>query len=291
MANIRDIAKEILDANVPEGKIITSDGANKAEFTRLTGMTHKELVDLWDAGSQRTTCNDFTGWYGRQLRAKVVGSKAPNAYLGGFELENILNGLKMGHAWVKSTEDVRPKYGDICRHAIFGGYHVGVSLDFDGDYWNHVDSGQGQVKVRDIIKRTHGKDPNPTTGKVETYDYKKLIGWIDIEVYYGTSPQTGPVPGWLVGWWKVGWRGRDYYYYFDSKRQAKYISPTPPSDTSNPPTAADDTGKFAVDGASDITILWSGTGTIEKLSPVSTAPESRMEGTWNGKEPLKAEKM
>ncbi len=147
-----------------------------------------------------TACNGFAGWYGAQL-----GSAK---YLGCFDLETYLPTIGMGHAWVKSTQDARPQFGDICRHAAF------VSLDFNGDIWRHADAGQGGpirdkdknirdkdkklVGGRDVLKRTRGAKP---------YEFKKLQGWLDLELYFdSTAVAVGPAPEWLVGWWDVTWR-------------------------------------------------------------------------------------
>src|SRR5439155_1233090 len=196
MGDIRDKAKELLkDVPEPPG-VITSDGKTAALFTRMTGTSHEVMKANWDKGGIMTACNGFVGWYAAQLGSKT--------YLGGFDLEGIVKKAGKAHSYVKSTADNRPKYGDICRHTAF---HVGVSLDFDGDKWNHVDAGQGGKKAgHDILKRTKGTSSN---------DYTKLQGWIDIELYFSAAPLIGPIPDWLLGWWKVLWRGQDFYYYFD----------------------------------------------------------------------------
>ena len=198
MADMRAIAKSVLAA-VPErdGQIIST----QPEFERLTGTSHATMKKNWDGGGIMTACNGFVGWYGRTLRGMVPDTAAPTAYLGRFDLATYLPTIGMGHAWVKSTATNWPKYGDICRHTAF---HVGVSLDFVGERWEHADAGQGGKKVGyDILKRTLSKD---------AYDYTKLQGWIDIDIYYNTAPQTGKVPDWLQGWWNINWRGDNYYY-------------------------------------------------------------------------------
>jgi hypothetical protein len=275
MVDVRAAAKEVL-AEVPETGQITSNGATAATFTRLTGTSHETMKKNWDAGGIMTACNGFVGVYARSLRAKIAGTKAPNDYLGRFDLDTYLPSIGMGHAWVKSTRDGRPGYGDICRHTAF---HVGVSLDFDDDdHWNHADAGQGGKGAGcDILKRTHGKDP---------YDYKNLQGWIDIEMYYTTSPQTLRIPTWLDGWWIVTWRGQTYYYFFNPNRTVKYTS-LPPRDSLQIPIVQDDTGTFAVDG-SDVTVRWT-TGTIERFSK-SMASDDDMSGTWRGTEPIVAKR-
>lgn len=143
MADIRALAEEILAA-VPETGQITSNGSTATKFTSLTGTSHETMKKNWDGGGIMTACNGFVGWYARTLRAAAEGTKAPNDYLGRFDLETYVPSIGMGHAWVKSTADVRPKYGDICRHTAF---HVGVSLKLDeGDFWNHADAGQAGPK-------------------------------------------------------------------------------------------------------------------------------------------------
>jgi hypothetical protein len=282
MADIRGEARKIL-AVVPEKGQIASNGSTAITFTKLTGITQKMMEDDWEDRKVNkkpgalTACNGFVGWYARTLRATVAGTKAPADYLGGFELEAIITKIGMGHAWVKCTQDARPKYGDIYRHAIH--YHVGVALDFDGDIWKHVDAGQGGPKTGyDILKQTRDDKP---------YDFKDLKGWIDIEVYYGTSPQKGPIPAWLAGWWKVTWRGATYYYYFfNPDRKVQWVQ-SPVSNVTLPPAAADDTGTFAVDGPI-VTTRWT-TGTVEIFNQGTAA--NQMAGTWRGSEPIASEKM
>lgn len=215
MANIRERAKQILMV-VPEppGQI-NSDGPTAAQFTSLTGTPHETIWKNWEGGGIMTACNGFVGWYAGQL-----GS---DKYLGHFDLETFLPTIGKGHAWAKSTANARPKYGDICRHTAF---HVGVSLDFDGNIWNHVDAGQGGpvrkdgilVGGHDVLKRTRGTAP---------YDFKKLQGWIDLELYFESAAQTGPVPEWLVGWRNVAWRGQACYYYVDTNGQLNWTQILP----------------------------------------------------------------
>ena len=268
--DIRERAKQILSAVPPLGQQINSDGPTAALFTKLTGgVTHERLVKNWENGGIMTTCNEFVGWFGRAL-----GSKD---YLGRFDIETHLAKVGKGLAWVPAGSDARPKYGDIFRPTSF---HMGISLDFEGDTWNTVESGQGGPKAkRDIIKR-----------KQTTYDASKLQGWVDLELYFGFAAQVGPVPEWLVGWWNVTWRGQTYYYYFDRNRLAKWTQ-VQPQDTSQPPLVARDTGNFAVEGLNSVTTRWGATGSVEKFSRVPETDDQKMGGTWNGTEPLSAAKM
>ena len=134
--DIRERAKQILSAVPPLGQQINSDGPTAALFTKLTGgVTHERLVKNWEKGGIMTTCNEFVGWFGQAL-----GSKD---YLGRFDIETYLAKAGKGLAWVPAGSDARPKYGDIFRPTSF---HIGISLDFEGDTWNTVESGQGGPK-------------------------------------------------------------------------------------------------------------------------------------------------
>jgi hypothetical protein len=270
MPDIRDTARNILSAVPPIGQQINSDGSTGPLFTKMTGLTHSYLVNEWAKGSKLTSCNAFTGWY-----STTLGS---SKYLGRFDLETYLPSIGKGHAWVKSTPDARPKFGDICRHTKF---HVGISLDFEGDVWTHVDGGQGGPSSgRDVIKRIRSQ---------QSYDYTKLQGWVDIDLYFGGSAQTAlPVPDWLPGWWKVMWRGQAFYYYFDRNHQAKWTQVVPQK-ISQPPAFASDTASLTIDSAQALTLRWNATGSVEKFNRVGT--KSEMKGTWKDIEPLTAARM
>jgi hypothetical protein len=99
-----------------------------------------------------------------------------------------------------------------------------------------------------------------------------------------------PIPDWLPGWWKVTWRNEAYYYFFDHNFKVKW-TPNPPAGSS-PPTSARDAGNVKLLGSAEITIHWNATGTIENLGLLpSIAGGLQMGGTWNGREPLEAEKL
>jgi len=162
---IRAKARKIIDDALPPNKIITSDGPTADQFKRMTGVSQDTLEKNWAKGGHLTCCNGFTGWFGAQL-----GSKQ---YMGVFDLKHLaeINGTK--DAWVVSTASNRPKYGDILRHVSF---HVDVCLDFSGDLLLRAAGGQGgPIAHHDVIRRVDGK---------LAYDWKKLIGWIDIESYF-----------------------------------------------------------------------------------------------------------
>lgn len=191
LSAIRERAKvEWIDKIPPLGREVTSDG-NMALFTELTGgapvegfpSRHAWLLDQWDVKHKdTTTCNEFVGAYGRKLG--FVGN------LGRFNIAEYLKSIGRGEAWVPSTPDAKPKYGDICR---FRSFHMGIALTWDYDSsaeepwtWYTVESGQGGKSSRhDIIRRKKYPDlgnlPNPTP----RYTSELLRGWVDIEILFG----------------------------------------------------------------------------------------------------------
>jgi hypothetical protein len=168
LSDIRDKARGIIDAALPlPNTVITSDGPTAAKYNEMTGLSQDTLTANWATGGIMTGCNGFTGWYGTKM-----GSKK---YLGGFDLKHLAAIAGKPDAWIVSTNDNRPQYGDILRHASF---HVDVSLGFDGDILLRAAGGQGGKAVgHDIIKRVRGLAP---------YDPKKLVGWIDIDRFFAT---------------------------------------------------------------------------------------------------------
>ncbi len=102
---------------------------------------------------------------------------------------------------------------------------------------------------------------------------------------------TSPMPAWLPGWWVVTWRGQTYYYYFDRNHKVKW-TPNAPTNTSQPPTSARDTGSVVIEGVAALIIRWSSTGSVENFGLLpSTTNSLEMGGTWNGTERIDAEKM
>src|SRR3954470_22427141 len=122
MSTVRDNARKLLDSALPGNTVITSNGATASKYTEMTGLSQKAMSDNWDKGGIMTGCNGFTGWYGARM-----GSKK---YLGGFDLKHLAAVGGKPDAWVVSTADNRPDYGDILRHASF---HVDVCTGFDDD--------------------------------------------------------------------------------------------------------------------------------------------------------------
>jgi hypothetical protein len=273
--NIRDRAREILKDLPPLGQQVHSNGSGGPDgktnplFYKMTNTKHSYLTGEWDKGSIVTTCNGFVGWYGDMLGSKKA--------LGQFEMEKNLKRMGKAHAWVKAAPGLRPKYGDIFRPKKF---HMGISLDFEGDMWNTAESGQGGRKSGfDILKR-----------KQTPWNVNDLQGWIDIELYFGVTVQPGPVPEWLLGWWNVSWRTKPFFYYFERSGDVRFTR-TPPQDTTQRLLAGIDTGKFVLDINNAVTIKWGATGAVEKLTKAPGIAAGPMKGTWEGKEPITAVKM
>ena len=273
MQRIRERAKDILK-QVPEPPAQITTKSDAQLFAKLTsGGNQKALDDSWAKGGQLTYCNGFTGWYGTQL--------GPGPYMGLFDLEKFLKDQGKSHAWVKSTAVNRPKYGDVCRHTAF---HVGVSLDFDGSHWHHVDAGQGGKSAGcDILKRTYS-----TTA----YNHANLQGWVDIARYFGQDP----LPPWLGGWWKVSWRDQQLYYFFAEDWTVQWTDMAPPS-TEMSPLVTIGKGSVEPDGPAGIAIEWEGevgrrvtsaSGNVEMLTRM---PDGTLAGTFNKLEPVAARHM
>ncbi len=265
MSDIRDKARERLDKELPPGKIITSNGPTGAKYTEMTGLTHERLTANWATGGILTGCNGFTGWFGRRL-----GSEK---YLGVFDLQKAAKDAGKPNSWVKSTKDNRPNYGDILRHASF---HVDVALDFDGDILNRAAGGQGGPKAGcDIIKRVKGKG---------AYNPADLVGWIDIDLYFGSgSPAIAtPTPEWLIGWWEIVDGADIFFYYFFRSGVVQYtrLRPNPQTCPSLPASAS---GAFTMGPFSVFTIVWNNADYPNELfAPLTFDRPPKMAGSSPG---------
>src|SRR5262245_61072713 len=122
--SIRDKARKYLDQVPAYPAEVSSDG-QRALFTTLTGYTHDQLVAIWNGGGKNkglTTCNAFTGIYGKHLGPKgyVMGAFEP-------EKPEFLGKVGRPLAWIKPAGDRRPKFGDVFvklpRYS-----HMGISL-------------------------------------------------------------------------------------------------------------------------------------------------------------------
>jgi hypothetical protein len=295
MTNIRDKAQKILDDAVPEGKIFRSNENPPSyvnAFSRLTGTSHLTLMANWQAGGYMTACNGFVNWYARTLGIKDISNW--------FKLKQSLVAINKGYAWVASTANgPRPKYGDILQHK---GTHVDVAIGFKGNILRRAAAGQcdglrycthprppkspmpSQAEILqeyDVLMRVSGQAP---------YDWQKLEGWLDIDLYFGSTPQPGgQVPQWLIGWWNVTWRNQTYYYYFDNNYEVKWTQILPYS-VAQPPVAANDTGDFTIQPFG-VATRWRTTGSVEQFSSVFGTNNKQMQGMCNGTDPVTAVKM
>jgi hypothetical protein len=295
MAAYRDKAKELLDKLPTE---VRSD-LNKAEFTRLTnGMTHAELQRQWEATKNtttlRTVCIDFVGWYAQQMGINILkdipaANKNPKED-GFFGLEATLKKSGKGHAWVSAASGARPQYGDILRHTAF---HVDVARGFENKVLLRIAGGQSFHKrpTNDVSKEYD--NIIKVRGKAD-YQSSALQGWLDIEKYFESPPAS--LPTWVVGWWKVLWRGGTYYYYLAADRSARWTQTTPTAYTPPPlVSSAPRTGSFAFTYPDKVKITWTDSGNVEAYTTQQFTPKNEaglvMVGTWQQWEPIVATKL
>lgn len=91
----------------------------------------------------------------------------------------------------------------------------------------------------------------------------------------------GGLPDWILGWWRVTWRGDVYYYFFERSGIAGYTS-TRPGNTAQSIAWAQDTGSATANG-NTVQVRWNATGSIERFNQ-DTA--NTMSGMWNDRERL-----
>ncbi len=261
MANVRETAKKFLD-QVPSNKDVTSNGSTAALFTRLTGSSQAALQASWkvedvekkkrrDAGQSTaglpttTTCNAFVVQLGN-----AIGSPIP---LGQFDIEKKLKKANLGEAWIPANSGKRPGYGDVFKPRKM---HMGVSLDFAGDLWNTVESGQGgpgldYTKGFDIIRR-----------KQQPWNPANLEGWVDIEILMKIAAKA---PKWMIGWWRFEVNATKEFVWIPERGSVKSFD-TPPPNVKQPPTSEGKKGGMTYDEDSkDYTIIWEGNAIADTL--------------------------
>jgi len=255
-------------------------------FEKYTGTTAEKLK-----ASGGTSCAGFVNCYGQYLGSKdALGSFDIDArlkcFLGSF-LPRKPNwqaawgkqpdgrGIGKGHAWVPRSNATRPKKGDIFLAAAH--LHIGIVIDASGDTWTTLEGGQGTPELDYVSRKRRNSDG--------------IKGWVDLDLYFDGTVQAGLVPKWLVGWWKVNWRGQTYYYRFDDRYEVKWTL-RPPASPKDIPLDARDTGNFGLD-INRLTIRWGATGSVERFSkvPGGIHDDGQMQGTWNDTERLSAEKL
>jgi hypothetical protein len=252
----------IIDGAVKPGIDIRSKYEG-AEFARLTGTTHATLVANWKSNNntgQMSACNGFVAWYARELG---ITAKLDKRFESWFKLEASLRACGMGHAWVPAgTFDPGP--GDILHHSRGGsGMHVDVAIGFTPDH-RLIRAAAGQItflkprnpdKETDVLKRVTGDGP---------YNFRNLIGWLDIDRFFQPAPGVWSATNWALGWWSVN-DGQQYYYYFAPDSQVQYVRQRPQVMFA-PPKAPASTGRYSFIEGDAILIKWS-SGTEETFTP------------------------
>ena len=293
--DIRDRARMYLLQVPPDPAQINSNGLTAPLFFKLSGITHDQLLESWGLKARKdgkihkdippglTSCNSFVANYAGNAG---IGIGQPGRSLGQFNLDKKVASWGKGFAWVAATQGARPKFGDIFEIATT--LHQGVSLDFEGDIWNTAEGGQGGAQTGfDIIKRRVLRQGG---GNSIVHPRGPLKGWVDIDLFANGPPPPPPttVPGWLLGWWAVPWRGQIFYYFFEASFKASWTL-TKPISSAFAPLRFNDTATLTMDGPQSTTLRWAATGSVEKLAQTGTGQE--MVGTWNGFEPLVATKL
>jgi hypothetical protein len=290
--DIRETARIYLLQVPPIPGQINSIGPTAPLFTRLSGITQNQLLESWGLKARKdgkiikdtppglTSCNSFVANYAGDAG---IGIGKPGRSLGQFNLDKKVAGWGKGFAWIPATEGARPKFGDIFEIATTP--HQGISLDFEGDTnWNTAEGGQGgSLSGFDIIKRKR----LPQSGGAVTHPRGPLRGWVDIDLFANGPPPT-TVPGWLLGWWSMPWRGQVFFYFFEASFTVSWTL-TRPISPAFAPLRFNDTATLTMDGQTSITLKWKATGSVEKLAQTGTGRE--MTGMWNGTEPLVATKL
>lgn len=164
-----------LNASFPPGTVIQSN-TNEAVFKQWTNMGHFELVEGWTNDLQYgkpliTTCNAFLDVLTRKIRTAGGLSAGKRFY------SFMLPQNSPGWHWFPEPGR-RPKPGDFFGIGQRGGMykHVGVILKMEDIVWTTVEAGQGGIRSGFDSIKTKGPRIFPDNG---------LMGWLDIEEYFG----------------------------------------------------------------------------------------------------------
>lgn len=260
------------------------------KFVELTGTSHAVMLADWKANwaatkklGGMTACNGFVGRYAVEMGLHAV--------TGWFELERSLFNLGMMHAWVPSTDGARPKCGDVMRHVK---YHVDVCCDpaagveYEAPLMRAA-AGQGSFLYNEKTDVWSGADRLMRLSSKGPYDYKTLVGWLDLEKFLGPKPSNLArfVPSWVGGWWKVLWYSQTFYYYFFSDGTVSWTR-APIAKGAAAPKPDDirfeGKGEFADPVFDQVKIKWN-SGAVEDFSIPQDViknqnPRVKMSGTW-----------
>lgn len=274
--NVRTTAIAIL--NEVKAKLPIGSKNKPEEFKKYTdGWTQEQLKVRWARGSQLTCCNEFVGWYSKEL-ARRLGK--PILGLGNFSTEGWLAANRKHHAWVLPRTGAKPFPGDIYRPRSF---HMGVvySCCVDGDAFYSIDAGQGGPHSgQDIIDL-----------KNRPFDVSRFLGWIDIEALFRPAP-VHPVPHWLPGWWEVTNKKRKLWYYFASDYTVTRTNLKPRNALQ--PALSREKVKFSIEFGNIFVFSWPKKGghyDVEKFSPRPFAGTKVMDGDRNSFEDMSAAKL
>ena len=283
----RQLVDRVLKSIPPRGSGISSKH-HPVLFNEWTGWTQARLTSQWSTEEAKylaakalqaikggpdprlahtTCCNAFTGKYSQKL-----GSKKQ---VNGFYLNKMFPKAFVANE-PKGTN--RPGYGDIVMFVLNKRFHVNVSLDFEGEMWNHVDGGRGgRTDGFDVVRREQ-----------DHYKRDMIEGWVDISKLPGVSITDATTAGteWLLGWWQVKWREKDFFYFFERNGKVKFTR-TRPKRTTESLKAPIDTGTYT--NGSELTVTWKATGNVEVFK--KSANNSSMTGKWNGSVNLAAKKL
>jgi hypothetical protein len=163
---------------------VTSNGKDKALFTKLTGITQAGLEKNWDGkdgvrgtkdDGRLTSCNSFAGGYS----IAILGSKLKFS-LAAFDLQKSVAAMGIPHAWKNQADDLsaRPGFGDLVRWKRL---HVGASLGFVGGKWHTIEGGKGG--------RNTGYDMVAQV-EYDQYPLGEILGWVDFTAIYDHEPKT-----------------------------------------------------------------------------------------------------
>jgi hypothetical protein len=93
----------------------------------------------------------------------------------------------------------------------------------------------------------------------------------------------------MLGWWKVGWRGTDYYYYFERTGRVGWTQHAP-ANLKQPLHAPGGRGYWFQEPLR-ISICWTDSSSFEELAVRPPLAATHLEGTWNGSDRIVADKM
>ena len=228
--------------------------ATNGDFSKLTGMSHLDLLRNWEGGGIMTSCNGFVIQCCTEMGYHAA---TKGLAVGQFEIAKILYNNGLGHCWVPAGSGDRPRYGDVFkpRHT-----HMGLSLHFAGDTWHTAEGGQGgRGNGYDSVKK-----------KTTPWDPSSLEGWVNMAALLAAGKIVSP--SWLGGWWKVTENGGTPYFYHFHASGAVCFTPAPPSSPFSPPINPSMTGSYRMLNMFDVLVHWTGADDDEHFEKVWQAP-------------------